>query len=595
MPRAVHRDVRSTLLAWVAPRLLGYDHLLASTAQGGLSQPLRCTTQANIAFLLHKRTSAAQISHPRRAPTGNILSHILTAASDFQRTVGTLPPPDGTFKEVPALLGRHDKTAWNALVKQLNPSRVGHDFAEETATRIHHNLGSLPARLPAQLRYHACLLTHNALPTRGRTRSFSRGGQAEWRSSSLACVLCGDGIEDLAHLHTQCPVTSAAVAMIAQHSPSTRDFVTNADSDCFIFRSDLPSGALLHLLCLSRAIWTARKARACAHRAPGDSKSWRREGATAITECFLQLLKDSTKTRLHRRDRAAERIHFLQTLESVDDDAVIYYTDGSSFGNPGPAGAGYACYCAGTLVGSASVSLGETSNNVAELHGLHEALTDALNRSDSRGRCPPKKLYLFIDNQYALNVSTSKWKAKAHRPLITSIHKLMSTLQLSSDLSIGWVPGHAGVDGNEEADGLAKQGAQASTPVRTPTVTPPTRRNSGRSRNLPLTRGSGEAPASPPPSTRQGLRPRPQPRALAPGIDFSLLHAPRPRARPPDQCEHGVPYRLDRLTTGPPCLLCINLPPRDASLSPIRLPVDEMGQIIDCDPPYIPPIDFSFE
>ena len=241
------------------------------------------------------------------------------------------------------------------------------------------------------------------------------------------------------------------------------------------------------------------------------------------------------------------------------------------------------------------MSLGETSNNVAELHGLHEALTDAHNRSDSRGRCPPKKLYLFTDNQYALNVSTSKWKAKAHRPLITSIHKLISTLQLSSDLSIGWVPGHAGVDGNEEADGLAKQGAQASMPVRTPTVSPPTRRNSARSRNLPITRGSGEAPASPPPSTRQGLRPRPQPRALAPGIDFSLLHAPRPRARPPVQCEHGVPYRLDRLTTGPPCLLCINLPPRDASLSPIRLPVDEMGQIIDCDPPYIPPIDFSFE
>ncbi len=101
--------------------------------------------------------------------------------------VWTQPPVDGTFKEVLALLGRHDKTDWDKLVKQLNPSRVGRDFAEETATRIHHNLGSLPARLPAQLWYHTCLLTHNALPTRGRIRSFSRGGLTEWRSSRLAC------------------------------------------------------------------------------------------------------------------------------------------------------------------------------------------------------------------------------------------------------------------------------------------------------------------------------------------------------------------------------------------------------------------------
>ncbi len=66
-----------------------------------------------------------------------------------------------------ALLGWHDKTAFNALVKQLSPSKVGREFAAETAARIHRNLGSLSARLPAQLRYHACMLSHNAIPTPG--------------------------------------------------------------------------------------------------------------------------------------------------------------------------------------------------------------------------------------------------------------------------------------------------------------------------------------------------------------------------------------------------------------------------------------------
>ena len=171
--------------------------------------------------------------------------------------------------------------------------------------------------------------------------------------------------------------------MITQHSPRTRDFVTGAKPDCFLFRSELAPDALLHLLCLSRAVWEARKARATTTRTT-DLKVWRREGATAIVDGFLQLLQDSTKAKRDRRDRVAERAQFLQSLERVEDTAIIYYTDGSSFGDPGPSGAGFACYSEGSLVDSAAFSLGKTSNNVAELHGLREALADALSRPDPR-------------------------------------------------------------------------------------------------------------------------------------------------------------------------------------------------------------------
>ena len=467
---------------------------------------------------------------------------------------------------------------------------MGRKYATETAARIHRNLGSLPARLPAQLRYHACLLSHNAVPTRARTRSFSRGGLAEWRSPNLACVLCGGGTEDLAHLHTQCPVTGAAVVMITQHSPRTRDFVTGAKPDCFLFRSELAPDALLHLLCLSRAVWEARKARATTTRTT-DLKVWWREGATAIVDSFLQLLQDSTKAKRDRRDRVAERAKFLQTLEHVEDTAIIYYTDGSSFGNPGPSGAGFACYSEGSLVDSAAFSLGETSNNVAELHGLREALADALSRPDPQGRCPPRHLYLFVDNQYPLNVSIGKWQAKAHRPLIAKIHELIAALRQTTNLTIGWVPGHANVDGNEQADMLAKQGARACLPA--PAATPPPTRQRSQDPTHPASPRPERSPhaeevPSPPPA-RYSLRCRPQPRRLAPDIDFSFFHSPKPRAPQSKECEHGVAYRLDRLTTGPPCLLCITLSPRDASLSPIRLRSPGGHS------PYVPFIDFDFE
>ena len=472
-------------------------------------------------------------------------------------------------------------------MKQLNPSKVGRDFAEGTATRIHRNLGFPPAYLPAQLRYHACLLTHNALPTRMRTRSFTPGGLSGWRSPTLACVLCGGGSEDLAHLHTQCPATAAAVGMIAQHSPGTRDFVTGANAECFIFRTDLAPDALLHLLCLSRAVWLTRKARVCSTPVRTDTK-WRKENSVTITEHFLELLKSCTQPKRRARDRIVERTTFLQSLEHVAEKAFLYFTDGSSFGNPGPSGAGFAVYCDNALVDTAAFSLGETSNNVAELHGLREALADSVSRHDSNGCCPTRYIYLFIDNQYALNVSTGKWKSKAHRPLIANIIELITFLRQRSHLTISWVPGHADIEGNEVADKLAKQGALACSPG--PTRTPPqrtTRPNRCLTHpSVPLDGEEAPDPPSPKP-LRRSHRPHPQPRALAPGIDFSSFHAPKPRAHPPTECIHGVPFLLDRRTTGPPCLRCITLSPRDASLSPIRLGRE--------DTPPIPLVDFDFE
>ena len=543
---------------------------------------------------MHRRPHHdSSTSHVFRPPAGKISWHIQSAAAQYLKAVGSAAPVDGTFKEVLALLGRHDKTAWNALVKQLNPSRVGRDFAERTATLVHRNLGSLPAHLPAQLRFHACLLTHNALPTRMRTRSFSAGGLAGWHTPNTSCILCGGGREDLEHLHTQCPVTATAVGMIAQHSPATRTYVTEASADSFIFRSDPSTDALLHLLCLSRAIWQTRKAHISSAHAHMDTKV-RKENAAAITDHFLELLKGCTKPKRSPRDRAAEGTRFLQTLEHVEEKAFLYFTDGSSFGNPGPSGAGFAAYCDNSLVDSAAFSLGETSNNVAELHGLREALADARSRHDPHGCCPPRRIYIFTDNLYALNVSIGKWKAKAHRPLIATIQKLITDLRRSSFLTIGWVPGHADVEGNEAADKLAKLGAQACSPDQIPTPMRTAQPNPDRTLPTRLS-PSEEAPSLPPSPQplRRSHRPHTQPRALARGIDFSSFHAPKRRAHPPTECPHGVPLLLDRRSTGPPCLRCITLSPRDASLSPIRLRMDDSG--IALDSPPIPLVDVNFD
>ncbi len=61
-----------------------------------------------------------------------------------------------------------------------------------------------------------------------------------------------------------------------------------------------------------------------------------------ITEHFFELLRSCTKPKRRARDRIVERTTFLQFLEHVAEKAFLYFTDGSSFGNPGPSGAGFA-------------------------------------------------------------------------------------------------------------------------------------------------------------------------------------------------------------------------------------------------------------
>ena len=72
-------------------------------------------------------------------------------------------------------------------------------------------------------------------------------------------------------------------------------------------------------------------------------------------------------------------------------------TDGSSFGKPGPAGAGIAAFRNDTCIFSYCVSLGIASNNVAELEGLSAACDHALRGPGHGGPDPrPRQALLTL-------------------------------------------------------------------------------------------------------------------------------------------------------------------------------------------------------
>ena len=141
----------------------------------------------------------------------------------------------------------------------------------------------------------------------------------------------------------------------------------------------------------------------------------------------------------------------------ASEDPVVIYTDGACSGNPGPGGWGVLM-----LWGEHEKELTggefETTNNRMELMAAIEALR-ALKRS-----C---KVELHTDSTYVKNGITEwihGWKAKGWK---TSNKKPVKNADLwqrldeatqRHEIEWHWVKGHAGHEGNERADELARRG-----------------------------------------------------------------------------------------------------------------------------------------
>lgn len=126
------------------------------------------------------------------------------------------------------------------------------------------------------------------------------------------------------------------------------------------------------------------------------------------------------------------------------DKAVQLWTDGACSGNPGPAGLGVR-YEYGTEVRELSEYLGEATNNVAELSAILRGLEMVED--------PATPVDVMTDSEYCLGLLGLGWKAKANQALVES---LRARYQRFSDVLLVKVKGHAGVEGNERADELAR-------------------------------------------------------------------------------------------------------------------------------------------
>ncbi|MCB9681288.1 MAG: reverse transcriptase-like protein [Alphaproteobacteria bacterium] len=146
-------------------------------------------------------------------------------------------------------------------------------------------------------------------------------------------------------------------------------------------------------------------------------------------------------------------------LAGLSADTAVAFTDGSCKGNPGPAGSGVSLRLPDGRRADAARALGTATNNVAEL----TAVGIALDLLDEAGVAPDAPVALLTDSSYGHGVLCKGWKAKANTELITG---LRARLKRRPGLTVYWVAGHAGIDGNEAADALANDGVTGASFVR---------------------------------------------------------------------------------------------------------------------------------
>jgi len=135
---------------------------------------------------------------------------------------------------------------------------------------------------------------------------------------------------------------------------------------------------------------------------------------------------------------------------------VVIYTDGACRGNPGPGGWGVILSYASkqkTLNGFEA----ETTNNRMELTAAIEGLR-ALSRSCDVDLNTDSKYVLQGINEWIDNWKTNGWRTAAKKPVKNAdLWELLDEQVLRHRIKWNWVKGHAGIEGNEEADRLANE------------------------------------------------------------------------------------------------------------------------------------------
>ena len=470
----------------------GYAQLIAPKAHMGPHTPLRDLWAQNIAFLAVKSRVLAD-SHGEHLPVmgphttvhrkswGSLLidAHRAHAAFSYLNiycpcdAAKLLQVPQGTpasvrraiysdlsiwgyHQERSSHLARYKSSLTNKLKRHLSLTTT--DAITAANNLCAHS--ALAAPLPPTIHNNFLRLVHNALPTDCRR---SEAMTVPRRSppgapSPYPCYLCGDGEDSTHHLLNYCEVVKEALSRVS--SDTNTNIPYNQPTLSLTFpptSTPLPTIIVKHF---GAAVWHQRQSHFSTLESPPPPAT----AVNRLTNYVLdQLLPSSPK------NPTSTSAEIAALALSPPSHAITFFTDGSAIPNPGDAGAGVIGTAPPAQDGSPpfkctlAASLGPGDNNTGEFYAIYAALRIAeLCSAHYPPSDPTPPVIIISDSLLAISYILHGWKEKGNTSLARCTRALFKKLARRLNIRLYWVRGHSKVPGNEEADALAKTGAQAN-------------------------------------------------------------------------------------------------------------------------------------
>jgi ribonuclease HI len=150
--------------------------------------------------------------------------------------------------------------------------------------------------------------------------------------------------------------------------------------------------------------------------------------------------------------------------------SIVVFADGASSGNPGPGGWGAIIVDEAKQVHELGGGDRQTTNNRMELSAVCNAL-----RSIRERLLPGSKIDVYTDSTYVIRGITqwvhgwkrNGWKTAEGKDVLNrELWEQLSDELRQADQPVSWnyVPGHAGIHGNERADEIAVQISRGLAP-----------------------------------------------------------------------------------------------------------------------------------